>query len=86
MKIWDDAIKSADSFVNDDSLPFDQYVKEAEKAQKAAKEAKEKFFSIRDEYANRIRTYWVRNKQNMSAEEEQKCKEAISKLNGLSYF
>ena len=82
----DEAIKATDSFVNDDSLPFDQYVKEAERAQKAAKEAKEKFFSIRDEYANRIRTYWVRNKKDMSPEEEQKCKEAISKLNGLSYF
>lgn len=62
------------------------YVKDAERLYNAAKKAKEDFFSTRDEYANRIRTYWVRNKQNMSPEEEEACKSAISKLNGMSYF
>lgn len=62
------------------------YVKDAERLYNAAKRAKEDFFSTRDEYANRIRTYWVRNKQNMSSEEEEACKSAISKLNGMSYF
>lgn len=38
-----------------------------------------------DEYF-KIRTYWVRNKQNTSSEEEEACKSAISKLNGMSYF
>lgn len=62
------------------------YVKDAERLYNAAKKAKEDFFSTRDEYANRIRTYWVRNKQNMTSEEEEACKSAISKLNGMSYF
>lgn len=80
---------TADSKANDDTAIIGTakaYVKDAERLYNAAKKAKEDFFSARDEYANRIRTYWVRNKQNMSSEEEEACKSAISKLNGMSYF
>lgn len=84
MSKWNDAIKSADSFMNDENLGLLKMAEEVEKRYAANKKERNDIWDQRDEVLGRARTYWLRNKDNSEKSKEiDECKQVISRLQKL---